>query len=417
MHPPSNYIERGITDSVVAAMAEARVVALLGARQAGKTTLARVIADRYLGAGYVTLDTEAARSLAESDPDGFIAGLQTPVVIDEIQRAPALLLAIKAVVDRNDARGQFLITGSANLRRIPVVADALPGRVDYRTLWPLAQAEIQGRGGGLLSSLFAGRPPLLEDQPAGMAAHAERLIAGGLPESLQRSAATRQIFLRDYVDSLVQRDVAETSGLRDPAGVASSLQLIAARSAGLARWDRLGRDAGVDGKTAKAQAEALERLYLVRIRRPWHMNLGKRQVKAPKLYVADSGLQAALTATDKRRLSNEPSLAGSMVETFVANEVERLAAWAEESCSLWHYREDRREVDVVVERPSGEVVAIEVKSSAGVRNRDFNGLIHLREHLGDRLKAGVVIHLGSQTLPRGDRLWALPITALWTDRI
>ena len=412
-----DYIDRGIADFVVTAMAEARVVAILGARQAGKTTLAQVLAERDLGAGYVTLDTEAVRSLAESDPDGFVAGLKTPIVIDEIQRVPALLIAIKAVVDQDDRRGQFLITGSANLRRIPMVVDALPGRVDYRTLWPLAQAEIEGTSGRLLPRLFAGRPPLLARQPVGIAAHAERLIAGGLPESLRRSDATRQRFLRDYAESVVERDLAETSRVRDPAAVAQTLLLIAARSAGLARWDQLGRDTAVDGKTAKAQVEALERLYLVRVRRPWRVNLGKRQVKAPKLYIADSGLQAALTGTDAARLASNPGIAGSMVETFVVNEVERLASWTEPAVSLWHYREDRREVDLIAESPSGDIVAIKVKSSAGIRARDFSGLVHLKERLGDRFKAGVVVHLGSQTLPRGDRLWALPITALWTDPV
>lgn len=410
-----SYVERGVTDRIIAGMAEARVVGLLGARQAGKTTLVRVIAERELAASYVTLDTGAVRAVAQADPDGFVAGLKVPVVIDEIQRAPALLLAIKRVVDENDAPGQFLITGSANLRRVPTVADALPGRVDYHTLWPFAQAELTGAGVGLLPALFASRPPLLQGQPVGVSGYAKRLVVGGLPESQRRTSSTRDTFLRGYVESLVRRDVADVGQVRDPDGVSRILRLVAARSASLARWDRLGRDAGIDGKTAKAYVDLLESLYLVRVRRPWHRNLGKRQVKAPKLYLADSGLLAALEGVDEQRLIADTSLAGSVVETFAVNEVERLASWTEESCFVWHYREDRREVDMMVERPSGEIVGIEVKSSATVQAADFRGLKHLRDVIGERFRAGVVLHTGSQTLPFGDRLWALPLSSLWTD--
>jgi predicted AAA+ superfamily ATPase len=408
-------ISRGLAGPVADAMREARVVALLGARQAGKSTLARVLAREWTSGEYVTLDEEPARSLALADPQGFVAGLAHGSVIDEVQRAPELLLAIKARVDRDPTPGQLLLTGSANLRRIPTVADALPGRVDYFTLWPFTQGEMAGRREDLLARLFAGEAPRIERAPVGLAHHAERLLRGGFPEAHRRTAATRGGFFQSYVQTLIERDVADAARVHDPASLATLLGLAAARSSGLARYDALARDAGIDGKTAKVHLEVLERLFLLRIRRPWHVNLGKRQIKAPKLYVSDTGLLAALTGADARRLRENGGLAGALLETFVTTELERQASWSPEPLTFWHYREGRHEVDVIVERPSGEILAIETKAGATVRAADVRGLTHLRERLGPRLRAGVLLHPGEHTLPLGERLWALPLQALWEE--
>jgi uncharacterized protein len=394
-------------------MKSARAVALLGARQSGKSTLARRLASDVLAATYVTLDDGPARDLATGDPTGFVAGLGRHVVIDEIQRAPELLLAIKSLLDRNDAPGQFLLTGSANLRRIPTVSDALPGRIDYLTLWPFTQGELQDRPEEFLGGLFRGTVPSIADAPTGRDEYSELLLKGGFPEAQRRDGASRRRFFDSYVTSIVERDVVETSRVYEPAAVGTLLRLVAARSASLARFDALGREAGVSGKTAKGYIDVLERLFLVRVRRPWHVNLGKRQVKAPKLYVTDSGLLAALVGADQKRVREDNGLAGALFETFVATELERQASWSSEALTFWHYREDDREVDVIVERPSGEVVGIEVKASATVRAGDFRGLKHLRERIGSRLVSGVVLYAGEQTLPFGDGLWALPLSALW----
>lgn len=407
-------IDRGLTDTVVEAMQESRVVALLGARQAGKSTVARMLASERLPAEYLTLDDEPVLSLASGDPRGFVAGLGRRTIIDEVQRAPELLLAIKSRVDRDSAPGQFLLTGSANLRRIPTVADALPGRVDYLTLWPFTQGEINGRPENLLARLFNGEVPTISDAPIGRGKYAELLLAGGFPEARTRGVGGRQRFFDSYVTSIVERDVADTSRVLDPTSVGTLLRLLASRSGSLARYDALARDAGIDGKTAKGHLAVLERLFLVRIRRPWHVNLSQRQVKAPKLYVADPGLLAALIGADARRVSEDDGFAGAIFETFVATELERQASWSSEPLSFWHYREDKREVDVIVERPSGEIVGIEVKASATVRASDFRGLVHMRKRLGRRLVTGVVLYAGEQTLPFGEGLWALPLNALWT---
>jgi hypothetical protein len=335
-------------------------------------------------------------------------------VIDEVQRVPELLLAVKSRLDRDRRRGQFLLTGSANLRRIPAVADALPGRVDYLTLWPFSQGEIDGRPERLIDAAFTGEPPALSDAPVGRHAYTHALLRGGFPEALERTGAARARFFASYIDSILERDLADAARVHDPNSVGTLLRLVAARSGSLARYDALGRDAGIDGKTAKSHVDVLERLFLVRVRRPWHVNLGKRQVKAPKLYVSDSGLLAGLVGVDRDRLAKEDGLAGALFETFVATELERQASWSLDPPTFWHYREGEREVDVIAERPSGEIVGFEVKASATVRERDFAGLIHLRDKVGDRLRAGIVVYAGERTLPFGDRLFALPLQGLST---
>ena len=411
--PSEAFIERSIAPVVVDAMQSARAVALLGARQAGKSTLARVLAGGPMPADYVTLDSDPVRAAAQADPEGFVAALGRSTVIDEVQRAPDLLLAVKTRLDRDRRRGQFLLTGSANLRRIPAVADALPGRVDYLTLWPLTQGEIEGRREDFLDKLFDGKVPMLTDAPVGRSEYARRLLTGGFPESLTRTGAARARFFESYVGSILDRDLRDAARVHDPGSVGTVLRLIAARSAALARYETLGRDAGIDGKTAKSHMDVLERLFLVRVRRPWHANLGKRQVKAPKAYVADTGLLAGLVGIDEQRVRNDDGLAGALFETFVATELERHASWSAAPLTFWHYREQEREVDIIAERPSGELVGIEVKASATVRERDFQGLKHMRDQLGSRLRAGIVVYTGQRTLPFGERLFAVPLEGLW----
>ena len=336
-------------------------------------------------------------------------------MIDEVQRAPELLLAIKSRVDRDTVPGQFLITGSANLRRIPTVSDALPGRVDYLTLWPLTQGELAGRREQFLTRLFAGEPTVIDDAPVGRHEYAEMMLTGGFPEARWRPPAARSMFFSSYVDSIVERDVGDVSRVRDPSSVGRLLRLVAARSGGLARYDALSRDLGIDGKTVKNHLDVLERLFLIRVRQPWHVNLGSRQVKAPKLYLSDTGLLGALVGADVSRVREDDGFAGALFETFVATELERQASWFEQPLTFWHYREAGREVDVIVERPSGEIIGLEIKASATVRAGDFAGLRHLRERVGERMVGGAILYAGAHTLPFGKRTWAIPLQALWAS--
>lgn len=410
-------IDRHIRPSLVNALSEARVVCLLGARQSGKTTLVRSVAEQEHPARYVSLDDPAALEVAQTDPAGFVAG-DEHLVIDEVQRAPDLLLAVKRVVDSNSARGQFLMTGSANILTLPQIADALPGRVDYLTLWPFSQAELAASGSTFLEDAFAGRAPNLRGAAIGRSAYAERIVRGGFPEAVDADDSRRRRFFSGYADSILGREVNEVSSLRDFEASGRILRLLAARSAALTNFSSIGRDLGIDHKTVASHIRALEQLFMV-IRLPaWHVNLGHRVVRSAKLHVADTGMLCSLIGVDAARLIEDGAVAGSIFETFVVSEIARLASVSElgSLLNLHHYRDQRGyEVDLVIEHAGGDLVGVEVKASATPRMGDATGLALLRDRLGDRFRQGIVLHLGPETVPLGDRISATPLAGLWSD--
>jgi hypothetical protein len=407
-------IERHIRPLVVEALSDARAVCLLGARQVGKSTLAKEIASHEHPAVYITLDDEGTRRSALEDPTGFIAAINGPAVIDEIQRAPDLMLAIKARLDTRNDRGQFLLTGSANVITLPTIADALPGRVDYIRMWPLSQGELRGRRECFVDRLLAGEPPQVQNADVGRSAYAERLVRGGFPDVQDRGAGGRSRFFESYVASILGRDVGDVARVHDTTDIGRLLRVVAARSATLMSARGMGVELGLDRKTAAAHTKILEDLLLTRRLNPWHTNLGSRQVKTPKLYVTDTGLLTYLINVNTARMAQDATLAGPIFETFVAMELLRQRDWSECEASLFHYRDSQqREVDVVLELRSGEIAGVEVKSTATVRPRDFAGLRHLRDRFGDRFKAGVVLYTGERTLPFGERLAAVPLCGLW----
>ncbi|MHB1537411.1 MAG: ATP-binding protein [Solirubrobacteraceae bacterium] len=409
------FIERHVRPIVLDALGEARAVCLLGARQSGKSTLARAIANSDYPAQYLTLDNDATRRAAREDPTGFIARLSGPAVIDEVQRAPDLLLAIKERLDLRDDRGQFLLAGSANILTLPTIADALPGRVDYLRLWPFSQGELEGRRESFIDRVLAGDPPEITNAPVGAVAYVERLLAGGFLDAHGRSAAGRARFFESYVATLLGRDLPDVANVRDPSGVEQQLRLIATRSANLISSRALANELGVDHKTVAARTRILEDLFLLCRLQPWHVNLGSRQIKTPKLYTTDTGLLAHLLSLDAERIATDSTSAGPAFETFAAMELYRQRDWAKRPPSMFHYRDkQQREVDIVLELGSGEIAGIEIKSAATVKARDFSGLRHLRDRLGERFQAGVVLYSGERTLGFGDRMAAVPLCGLWS---
>jgi predicted AAA+ superfamily ATPase len=412
--PVARNIEAEIRD----VLASSRVGAILGPRQAGKSTLAIELQESGLLLDYYTLDREPIRSAALEDPDGFMAGIRKPAVIDEIQRAPDLMLAIKLVVDRDNSRGQFLITGSANLLTFRAVADALPGRVIYVNLWPFSQGEIEGRREGLIDQLLAGRPPQLSNEPTGRPAHAERVVRGGFPNAYRLTDRQRSRYFESYVGDVLERDLPIDVDIRAGAEKPGQLlRLLAARSGNLANFSKIATQLELDGKTAKAHVALLEELFLIYRLRPWSRNLGSRHVRTPKLLLTDTGLMSSLIGVDAARYSavDQGELAGMLLETFVTMELVKQQTWADARVQLFFYRDqEQREVDVVIETPTGDVAGVEVKAAAAVGRADTRGLRFLRDKLGDRFKAGVVLYTGARTLPMGERIWAVPLRGLWT---
>lgn len=409
-----SFIARNIYPLVLEALTSSRVVCLLGARQVGKTSLALHLAEHDYPATTYSLDRKQTLESALRDPDVFINDLDGPVLIDEIQRAPELLLAIKDRVDRNPATGQFLLTGSANLLTLPMVADSLPGRVTYATLWPFTQGELYGTREQFIDRLFAGEPPHLTGLQPGIRPHTDALITGGYPLAQGNKGRALSQFFAGYLRSMLRREELEQiASLRHYGDLEQLLRLVAMRSGAIANFSSLSNKIGLTSKTVQSYTKVLSDLFLVYWLRPWRANLSQRELKAPKLYLTDSGLLAHLTGVNEQRLTQLEYDAGTLVETFTVTELLRQSEWATEEVRPFYYRDQYdREVDLILERNSGELVAIEVKSGS-VRKEDFRHLEFLRNRAGKRFRAGVVLHLGRDTLPYGDRLWSVPLSGLW----
>ncbi len=389
-------------------------VVVLGARQVGKSTLVQSIARGGHPAQILTLDDRATRAAALADPTGFVADLRTPVALDEVQRAPDLLLAIKQRVDEDPRPGQFLLTGSANILTAPRIADALTGRAEYLRLRPLSQGEINGTRETLIAGLFSGDVPQLTRQSIGRPAYADLITAGGYPEARGRRADRRARFFASYVDTIIQRDLTSISQVSDQANVRRLLEAIAAVSAGELNFQALSRTLGIPGSTLRNHADLLETLFLIERLPAWSTNLMRRVIKAPKAYITDTGLLAYLIGANAERLQSDLDLGGMLIETFVTNELLRQAEWESDRPRAFHYRDkDGREVDLILERRDGTIVGVESKASASVGPSDFRGLRYLRERLGQRFRAGVVMYTGASTIPFGDRLFAVPLSGIW----
>lgn len=396
---------------VKTALTDTRVVAIIGPRQSGKTTLVRKLAkdDRP----YLTLDDEATRLFARNDPTGFLRG-RDKAVIDEIQRAPGLVLAIKKAVDEDTRPGRFLITGSADLFAGAIAPDSLAGRVETIELLPLSQAEIERRPApAFLDAAFSGA--VQPGTPAITTNLVERVLAGGFPEALARpSPVRRRDWLISYAQSLSERDVVEIAELAKADMMRLLIEHAALMSGQLLNLSELGQKVGVDAKTIDRWLSLLGKIFLVDRVRPWFRNDLKRLVKAPKLHFLDSGLLAALARIDAGAIARDRTSLGPLLECFVHAELQKTIALSSERTSLTHYRDkDQAEVDFVLERTPGRVVGIEVKSSATIRPQDFRGLVRLKEAAGDAFAMGILLHDGERVMPYGDRLAAAPISSLW----
>jgi predicted AAA+ superfamily ATPase len=403
-----------MTRGVEAAIADTRVVLIHGARQVGKSTLADVVVANRPAARSVTLDDAATLEAARADPVGFVQQPAGMLFIDEVQRAPDLLLAIKAEVDRDQRPGRFLLTGSAQVLALPAVADALAGRIEPIELWPFSQGELQGRAEDFARVIF-GSAPLDVRSALQKRDYLEMAVVGGYPEVNRRpSAVRRRRWFDAYLQTLVQRDVRELADLERLAELPRLLRLVAARSANLVNMEALARDSGVPGVTFRRYAHLLELTFLIQRLPAWSPNHTSRAVHTPKLYVCDSGLLTHLLGVDADSLMEPTGAAGPVLETFVAMEMRRQLGWSDQPASLFHFRtKDGIEVDTVLETPDGRVAGVEVKASATVTDRDFRGLRTLRDQAGGRFARGVMLYCGGRTLPFGDRLSAAPIAALW----
>ncbi len=405
-------IPRHAEAQINTALDDTRIVALIGPRQSGKTTLVRQIADKRK-MDYITLDDDLPRIFAIEDPAGFVRDLDR-AVIDEIQRSPELILALKKTVDEDPQPGRFLITGSIDLFASSVAPDSLAGRVETIELLPFSQAKIRQRQpAAFLDRAFAG------DFPVVAAAKrtpdlVERVLAGGYPDTLTRKdEARREAWFRSYADALAMHDVSDLQGVRKTRELAQLMSLAAASSGSLVNLSTLAMSLGVSRKTVHHWLALLEKMFILRRIRAWHRNSQKRLVRAPKLHFLDSGLLAALRGVGTEGIKLDRGQFGSLLECFVYSELAKQSASSPNRLYVSHYRDkDKVEVDFVLER-AGRVVGIEVKAAASVKSGDFAGLRRLKRAAGDAFVCGILLHDGDRIQRAGEGLYAMPIGILW----
>lgn len=410
----SRQVPRRAGAIVEEALTDTRVVAVTGARQVGKSTLVRALLKQRAGAVERMLDRATELAAAKADPNRFVrhTGL---MLIDEVQRAPELMLAIKAAVDEDARPGQFLLTGSARPLGLRSLPDALVGRMETVELWPFSQGEMDGTAERFIDRVFADEPELPGAGRLTREEYAERLSRGGFPEAARRDERRRAKFFEAYLNDLIDRDVRQLAELQRRGHLMGLARSLAGRAAAPLKGEGLASDAGLPATTVERYLTLFEEVFLVKRIPPWTAAVAERAVRMRKLLFVDTGILCQLLGRTAARLARDDGAIGPVLENFVLGELARQLTWAETRASLHHFRtRDGVEIDAVLEAADGRLVGVEVKAGETVRGDDFNGLKYLAARVPKRFHLGVVLHAGKQTLSFGERLLAAPIDTLWS---
>ena len=393
-------------------MTDTPVTLVVGPRQSGKTTLVKHLLG--LDAAYLTLDDETTFLSATNDPAGFIQSLKDAAIIDEIQRAPMLLQAIKRSVDENRKPGSFLITGSANVMVLPRVTESLAGRMETLALLPLSQGEIHGVNNKWIDMVFAGQVPV-PDRPLRGSDLVEAVLCGGYPEVLSRSSHRRRsVWIKQYLDALIQRDVQDIANVEKLTMLPQFLRALSLAAGQLCNYARLGAKVGLDHKTSSKYMTVFEQMFILSRIETWAANRLKRIVKTPKLQFLDSGVLAYLLGLTPSGLQDDRSAFGSVLETFVFSEILKHQANSEENYYIYHYRDhDKNEVDIVIENARGDIIGVEVKAGSSLSSKDLQGLLRLGKVAGKHFKGGLILHDGERLFPLGNKISSAPVSSLW----
>ena len=419
-----DYLPRHLVVELEEAIASARVVNLIGPRQVGKTTLVR---DLFGHGRFITLDDAAVLSAIEADPEGQLASLmqdldQAPLIIDEAQRSKRLALAIKRVVDTDRRKGQFVLTGSSNIFTTTDVADSLAGRMRTLKLWPLSVAEVKSGPVSHLVDWAMQKDPNLgqisDPESLLRGDYIDLILAGGFPETRELPLRSRQRGYRDYIDAVVERDVADITPVRKPDALRILIDQMAARSAQEINTSELAKLTKLQRVTVDQYLDILVRLSMLTKLGAWTSGEGKREIKQPKYHFVDSGIACALRRfTDATfAIDNTPQALGGLLESFVAGELQRALPMQESDYRLYHWRSsEQREIDILIDG-GNHLACIEVKSSASVGNDDFKHLKWFSKEGPGRTKTctGIVFYLGQEKLSFGGGNFALPVSALWS---
>lgn len=413
-------ILRNLQATVVELIEEEPVIVLQGARTVGKSTLLRGCAGAR-GASVLDLDDLTTRRAVEADPSLFMTGGPDPICIDEFQHVPQVLDAIKAELNSDLRPGRYLLAGSTRYATLPAASQSLAGRAHVMTMWPFSQGELRGHSEGFLTTLIEDPGSLASAAPSvtSRTAYEEMVLAGGFPLALgRRPGAARDRWFRDYVSTVVERDVLEIRNVRQRDVLPAVLRLLAGQTAQVLNGSRIASGLGLRKELVSDYVQLLEAVFLIHRLQAFGRTLAARVRHLPKVHLVDSGLGAHLLGITQAKLSRrDPATLtefGHLVETFAVNELVKQASWGTNPVRFSHYRTgDGAEVDLVAETSDGRIVAIEVKAAASASAADFRGLKQLQDRLGEQFVAGVVLHLGPRSFRQDARLFALPLDRLW----
>jgi predicted AAA+ superfamily ATPase len=393
-------------------MTERRVLLLSGPRQSGKTTLARELESDQVE--YRTLDDGTLREAAENDPQGFIKRRAQTLIIDEVQRVPSLLPAIKMAVDEDTRPGQYLLTGSADIQSMPTVRESLAGRIAKIRLRPLAQGEIGKSKPLFIDAAFEeafSSGPARHDRDALL----EIALTGGFPEPMTLPERGRRRWHTDYIDAILERDLKEVTRIHRKNAMRDLVNVLASWSGKFMDISAIGSGLSIRRQTIESYIYALEALYLVERVMPWTKTDYSRVGKQSKLFMADSGLMASLLQWKVDQVRFDSDRSGKIVETFAFNEIMAQVDSGKGRYELFHYRDrEKREIDFLIEREDNALLGIEIKAGSAIGKDDFKHMAWFRDNPGRPRKfVGVILYSGEIPVSFGNGLWAVPFGLLW----
>ena len=400
------YIKRAIADEIKEYMKSFPVLLISGARQVGKSTLALNLDIP----NYITLDDINIYESARNDPKGFIEHCKKLIVIDEVQRVPILLLAIKEFVDKDRTNGQFVLTGSANLKGFKDISDSLAGRIGIVELYPLSQKELSHSDENLID-ILSGDISHLALKKYDNDGLSEKIINGGYPEITKISSEkSKYLWFSSYIRTYIESDAKEIGNIRNMDKFITMYRLCMLRSDNIFNKNELCLESGLDNKTFDSYFSVLEHTYQIQKLQPYFNNALKRLIKTPKIFATDTGVLAhLLQISSAQELANSP-YKGAIYETFVFDELLKANTSSKKRANIYYYRtSDQKEIDFILEI-SGKLIAIEVKSSKTISKDDFKHIYHLKENLQSKFDKGIVFYTGDRAVKLDDDMFALPFS-------
>lgn len=392
------------------------VLTVSGARQVGKSTLVSQLLQNR-SHRLLNLDNAATLQAAQTDPDGFVRQFPEGIVaIDEIQRVPALLRAIKAALDEDRRPGRFIVTGSSNLMNLKGAQESLAGRAETLRLRGFSRGERQGITEDFAANAWNPHPQLPSSDLERID-YLRMITESSFPEIAETTPRRRDRWVQAYVERVLTKDATDLYGIQYPDRLRVLLGKIASQGASEFVAAHIGRELNIPERSVPGYLDALKNVFLIDVLPAWGTNLTRRVISKPKVFLQDPATAASLVGVDAASLEMQisSSFTGGLLESFVATELLKQQEWSAIPFKLFHFRDSTgKEVDLVMESRNREVVGVEVKAAVSLQGKDFSGLRHLQKLAGERFRCGILLYAGKESLPMGPGLWAMPISALWS---